>query len=615
MATVNFYATFDYANSLLNLDDTTDWAGQGISTTDVNGNFKVTLPNGTVFYENNDFSNETATAQSGASTSITLDAGASATTDYYKDLYIKIVSGTGSTQVKKVTAYNGTTKVATVESAWSVTPDNTSVYNFVFADIYIDADLSNQVPISVPLDANNKPLNGTYNILYTVYDTNLATYSTKSIDFEICYQSPTVCIEQTVNCLSPLFQSVDTTVYTVNSVVPTISRTHTLYYPAGTPLINTPTVSTGATISTGVFYTGVQQTQVDTTLQYIIYTHPTDDTNILIYDEVSGSASVDVDCDSRLCDIFCCVITLYNKMNKYKCKNEILYKEALEDFTLVMSLVSLAREAWECGKEDKLNTIITDILNVAECEPGCGCSDGTPQQVTGLGASANFVEVTSGGSPVVLASTVVGNTTTYQVSLSQNFVNKVNNLNSSVVATDTPTFLTVTASGSDPITYTVSFNSSAITDYFAKDETSFRVAVDYTDYLGTFITVSDEEISPGTGSNFQSATVASFVTPANTNTFKNAAAIYSVSDFMVSANDDYKVFVTLVPRQIKTEFLTITDILMGATLAQTFFPQVVYTQSGQFQIVLIQTGKPAKLLHQTLLTGAVKFDLHINIKK
>lgn len=613
MATLDFNATFDYANSLLKLADVSDWAGQGISTADVNGNFKVTLPNGTVFYDNNNFANETDTAQGGAAGSITLAAGASSTTDYYKNLWVKITGGTGSGQARQVSAYNGTTKVATVSSNWSTTPDNTSVYNFVFSDIYIDADLDNQVPIAVPLDANNKPLNGSYNILYTVYDSNLAAYSTKSVDFEICYTSPTVSIEHNVDCISPLFQSIDTTSYTVNSIVPTISRTHTLSYPPGTPLFNTPTVSSGATISTGVFYTGTQSTQIDSNLTYLVQTDG--EGGIYIYDEVTGGLQVDVECDSKLCDIFCCVVTVYNRMTKYKCTNRVLYEEALDDFTLVMGLVSLAREAWDCGKEDKVNAILADILDVAQCESGCGCSDGTPQQVTGLGASANFVEVTSSGSPVEVSSTVVGNTTTYQVGLSQTFINKVNALNSVLVVTDTPTYLTVTPSGTDPITYTVSFNSSAIADYFVKDEMSFRVSVDYPDYLGSFATVTDVQIQPGAGSNFQSPTFAPSIAAANTSAFRNSAANYRISNFMVSANNDYKVHVTLVPQQYKSEFGTIGAAAMALFLSQTFFPQVAYTQSGQFDIFLIQSGKTTKILHETCLKAALKFDLHITIKK
>jgi hypothetical protein len=71
---------------------------------------------------------ETGTAQAGGASSITLRSGASSTADYYANQAIFIISGTGSPQTNKITAYNGTSKVATVETAWATQPDNTSVY-------------------------------------------------------------------------------------------------------------------------------------------------------------------------------------------------------------------------------------------------------------------------------------------------------------------------------------------------------------------------------------------------------------------------------------------------------------------------------------------------------
>lgn len=68
------------------------------------------------------------TAQAGASTSITLDASASATTDFYKYCLIYLTGATGAGQYRLCTAYNGTTKVATVTPAWATNPDATSTF-------------------------------------------------------------------------------------------------------------------------------------------------------------------------------------------------------------------------------------------------------------------------------------------------------------------------------------------------------------------------------------------------------------------------------------------------------------------------------------------------------
>lgn len=57
-------------------------------------------------------------AQGGASTTITLNAQASATNDVYIGQTVVLRTGTGQDQSRIISAYNGTTKVATVAQAW-----------------------------------------------------------------------------------------------------------------------------------------------------------------------------------------------------------------------------------------------------------------------------------------------------------------------------------------------------------------------------------------------------------------------------------------------------------------------------------------------------------------
>lgn len=74
---------------------------------------------------------DTGTAQAGASNSITLRAGASAVTDAYNNMTVRLTGGTGAGQERKVSAYNGTTKIATVTVAWTTNPDPTSTYDVI----------------------------------------------------------------------------------------------------------------------------------------------------------------------------------------------------------------------------------------------------------------------------------------------------------------------------------------------------------------------------------------------------------------------------------------------------------------------------------------------------
>lgn len=70
-----------------------------------------------------------STAQAGGASTITLDAGASSTDSFYNTRKVLIRSGTGVGQIKTITGYVGSTKVATVDTAWSTQPDATSLFS------------------------------------------------------------------------------------------------------------------------------------------------------------------------------------------------------------------------------------------------------------------------------------------------------------------------------------------------------------------------------------------------------------------------------------------------------------------------------------------------------
>jgi prepilin-type N-terminal cleavage/methylation domain-containing protein len=70
------------------------------------------------------------TAQLAASNTITLSSSASAVDNYYVGLSIRTVGGVGLGQNRTISAYTGSSKVATVSTAWTVIPDNTTTYSF-----------------------------------------------------------------------------------------------------------------------------------------------------------------------------------------------------------------------------------------------------------------------------------------------------------------------------------------------------------------------------------------------------------------------------------------------------------------------------------------------------
>lgn len=68
------------------------------------------------------------TAQAGGNATITLNTEASSSNNIYAGQMIWIKSGTGAPQTRIIQAYNGSTKVATVNRPWVTNPDSTSVF-------------------------------------------------------------------------------------------------------------------------------------------------------------------------------------------------------------------------------------------------------------------------------------------------------------------------------------------------------------------------------------------------------------------------------------------------------------------------------------------------------
>lgn len=72
-----------------------------------------------------------ATAQAGASSTITLVSTDSSTAANAEGRWIFLTGGTGADQIRQIISLDTSTKVATVDSAWSTTPDSTTTYLIV----------------------------------------------------------------------------------------------------------------------------------------------------------------------------------------------------------------------------------------------------------------------------------------------------------------------------------------------------------------------------------------------------------------------------------------------------------------------------------------------------
>lgn len=86
----------------------------------------------------------TGAAQSGSVNTVKLAGDENGKSDFFKDYYIKIAGGAGSGQVQKIKAYDGTTKIATVEANWSTPPNATSFYKLYRYEYKIEVPVATE---------------------------------------------------------------------------------------------------------------------------------------------------------------------------------------------------------------------------------------------------------------------------------------------------------------------------------------------------------------------------------------------------------------------------------------------------------------------------------------
>lgn len=103
------------------------------------------------FYPANDLSGQ---ATAGTSNTLTLAVGSSSVTDFYKDWLLRLISGPGSIQERLISAYNGSTRVATISPRWATNqfPGFTEDFangNWVVGDA-ANPKLPNTLDISAP---------------------------------------------------------------------------------------------------------------------------------------------------------------------------------------------------------------------------------------------------------------------------------------------------------------------------------------------------------------------------------------------------------------------------------------------------------------------------------
>lgn len=435
-----------------------------------------------------------------------------------------------------------------------IAPGGNEIYNntdYNNPDILRSSGATNLIPINLPLNGDGSVVQGVYTITQNTKindGVNPVYYLTQTNSYTYVYEAPSVSINQVIDCISPLFTSTDATNYTVNGIIPTITRTHTVDYPYGSAGEGSPLVGSAATIQTSTFYTGTQTTQISSIVLYTFLD------GLLVADTIVGTKEILVDC-SFVCSINCCLTTLYNTKESYRGTNQVLFEKYSALFDEVMSIVTLCLVSIDCGQANKVSTYLTKIQQIANCTNDCSCNDGTPQLVTGIGAGGVTAVVVSGGAPVTVTSNTVGDTTTYTISLSSAFVNKVNASYNTVVAAGTGITVSSSTSG-DTTTYTVTNDEI----YTPQNTLQFNCLFEYSNFSAPTVSITVKDVVKE-GSNMDNPAVSNVHGSIGVGNWKNLNNLFNCDGWLIDDNTTFKVFATI--QQIETQDINGNTILFA----------------------------------------------------
>ena len=328
----------------------------------------------------------------------------------------------------------------------------------------------------------------------------------------------------------------DTTIVGVASVVDgtadgvLVTRKSEIFYPQVLGL--NPLVGYSKKLQTSVFYTNTHEFKYETKSFYDL----TD--GVSIVDSNTDTQELDIQCDVRLCEIFCCINAKFNEYLTYKNNNnKTLATYALDQYLVATSHLAALRTAFECGKSQAVTDLTDQIKEVTKCNGDCSCEDGSPVLVTGLGGGTNTV-VQSSGNGITVSGITAGDTTTYTLSLSQAILDDIaaGAATSSVVG---GSGITVTSNSvGDNTEYTVGLTTPQIAPV---EMMSFNVTISNIAIGSATFAISDLVIQNET--NLDPLNVS--VGLENTTPVDNVQA-FKIENFQKTPNTTYKAFVEIL---------------------------------------------------------------------
>lgn len=289
--------------------------------------------------------------------------------------------------------------------------------SFSNPDFTIDASTTpNTVTINnsigLPYNSNLEVVQGEYTIDYKIQatDDNGDTFILESQnEYNYLFDDPKPNVDVTVNCGVGTFTVEDKTQTTVDNVSPTTtSREIKVTYPSDAN--QSATTTSNPTLVLTSFYTNTQQVDLSLTLNYEF-------TNYDVQTKVTYHDDVEVNCDSNLCSVYCCLKKLYDRMKYAECKNRTDFEYIRRDYERANYLAELIKNAESCAKNADINGYLEDLKKITNCNGDCGCNGTTSQQIVSSNTTStvspfpSLLQFTSAGDNSRTISALIGKTT------------------------------------------------------------------------------------------------------------------------------------------------------------------------------------------------------------
>ena len=609
LTTTDFNVSFLLGGSskVFKFTDITDYSTQsGVAEDDITGRIKITAPSGIV-YNNLDPADP-------------VDPAASAD--------IKgLTSRVNTTSINVPLLSGGTPEVGLYTFEYRATdgPDpsvNTTVSKIkTFTYSYIKPKATNQLTVDClspelkGADTTNYLVNAVtpndrFNISAADSSTNTLSVSGEKVGFFTVGNKFDVISstgnngQYTITGVNYV-QSSDTTVVSVASVTDntadgTIVQRRTTLYFTSVPGI-APLVGYSPILSTNSFYSQLQSFSFEA---HVLYDFGG---GITLSDSFSSSDSINVDCDNNLCDVFCCINTVFGEYMKYKCTNKTLADLALERYTIITSHLASLRTAYECGDSAAITSLTAQIKEVSQCDDDCGCTSGDPIPITGTGSPAGSTSVVAdGGTGVNVTTSVNGNETTYTLNLSPSVLQNIQNgAATSSVTGGTGITVTPSSTGVNNTQYAVSLTTPSVAP---KETLVMKLECAKADPMTTRIfTPKDVTIQNPTNLQ-QPATITEVAV-------SNIWDLYTVrvTGFQSTPNSTYKVDVSSYFQEYAQNSVTTVDSSEIGYQAYYLEAKVVKLESNSFDLVFINKEGDYMTSGASGLSKYLKIYLNIKI--